>query len=185
MQASSLPDKTLSKAVAGFSFVETVVAVGVSIIFFSGLIYFASTTRVETAKAGNYLRALQIAQETMELVQSAPLAEVMQNRIQIFEGSLIDPQTGQSIEIPINKDAAWQPSTKSYPEQYNNCFFYRKISVSQPAETAQSRFLKTITVEVFWNEGKTPDKIESLGSEPERMRKISLSTMLFDEKEPY
>ena len=35
-----------------FSFVEIIVALSVSIVFFGGLIYFASSTRVETSKAG-------------------------------------------------------------------------------------------------------------------------------------
>ncbi len=65
----------------GFSFIEIIVATGVSLVFFGGLIYFASTTRAETSKAVNYLRALQIAQETIELVQSMPFAEAMQSGV--------------------------------------------------------------------------------------------------------
>lgn len=170
----------------GFSFVEIIVALTVSIVFFGGLIYFVSTTRVQTSKAGNYLRALQIAQETIELIQSTPIADITQSKMQIFEGSLINPQTSKSINIPFNKDSVWQPQTRTYPEQYNNAYFYRKILLD-PIDTtiANARFMRKVSVEVYWNEGKVPDKIDSIGAEPDRMRKLSLATIIFDESEHY
>jgi len=170
----------------GFSFIEIVVAIGVSLVFFGGLIYFASTTRAETSKAVNYLRALQIAQETIELVQSMPFADAMASGVQIFEGSLIDPQTGQSVKIPFHQSSGWQPQTKTYPEQYNNAWFYRKIRIDDlPNSVANARFMRKISVDVYWNESKKPERIESIGAEPDRMRKLSLATLIFDERESY
>lgn len=170
----------------GFSFVEIIIALFVSIIFLGGLIYFASTTRVETSKAGNYLRALQIAQETIELIQSVPVKELSQSKIQLFEGSLVDPDSRKSVQLPFHADSVWQPQTKTYPEQYTNAWFYRKIKL-EPVENSfpNSRFMQKIVVEVYWNEGKAPDKIESIGDEPDRMRKLALATIVFDEGEVY
>ena len=170
----------------GFSFIEIVVAISVSLVFFGGLIYFASTTRAETSKAVNYLRALQIAQETIELVQSMPLADAMQSGVQIFEGSLIDPQTGKSVKIPFHSSSGWQPQTKTYPDQYNNAWFYRKVRIDPvPAGIANARFMRKISVDVYWNESKTPERIDSIDAEPDRMRKLSLATLIFDESESY
>lgn len=171
---------------AGFSFIEIIVATGVGLVFFGGLIYFASTTRVETSKAENYLRALQIAQETIELVQSMPVSEVTGSRVQIFEGSLVDPDTHQSVKIPFHASSGWQPQTKNYPAEYSKAWFYRKIRIAPlPTGMPNARFMRKLTVDVFWNENKTPERIESIGAEPDRMRKLSLSTLLFDESEVY
>lgn len=176
----------MKESTRGFSFIEIIIALTVSVVFFAGLIYFASTTRVETSKAGNYLRALQIAQETIELVQSTPIAELTGNKLQIFEGSLINPATGKSVGIPVHPGSAWQPATKAYPEQYNNAFFYRKVRV-EPVDgsVANARFMRKVSVDIYWNEGKVPDKIDSIGDEPDRMRKLSLATLIFDESEYY
>ncbi|PKL45638.1 MAG: hypothetical protein CVV41_01165 [Candidatus Riflebacteria bacterium HGW-Riflebacteria-1] len=171
---------------SGFSFVEIVVATGVGLVFFGALIYFASTTRVETSKAENYLRALQIAQETLELVQSISLSEATGSGVQIFEGSLVDPNTSQSVKIPFHNSSGWQPQTRTYPAEYSKAWFYRKIRiVPVPAGIPNARFMRKLTVDVYWNENKTPDRIETIGAEPDRMRKLTLSTLLFDESEIY
>lgn len=171
---------------AGFSFVEIIVATGIGLVFFGGIIYFASTTRVQTSKAENYLRALQIAQETIELVQSVSVADAASSKIQIFEGSLVDPSTRQSVKIPFHTSSGWQPQTRTYPEEYTKAWFYRKVSVDKlPAGVPNARFMRKVTVDVFWNESKMPEKIEAIGAEPDRMRKLSLSTLIFDESESY
>lgn len=168
-----------------FSLVEIIIAAGISIIFFSGLVYLATTTRAETSKAGNYLRALQIAQETIELLQAMSSDSLRGNNIQIFEGSLVNPHNGKMITIPVNHQSPWKPETQNYPEQYENAWFYRRIRIDKVTGGSAARFLKNLHVDVYWNEGKKPEKIESLGSEPDRMRKLTLSTLIFDENETY
>jgi len=170
----------------GFSLVEVVVAFAIGLVCFGGLIFFATSTRTETSKAENYLRALQIAQETIELIQSTPFEELTPAKLQMFEGSLVNPATGKSVTLPVHPTAAWQPADKTYSDQYTKSYFYRKIKM-KPVESGipNSRFLKQIIVEVFWNEGKTPDKIEAIGGDPDRMRKLSLPAVVFDEREPY
>jgi len=169
-----------------FSFVEIIVALAVSATFFGGLIYFASTTRLETSKAENYLRALQIAQETIELAQSTPIEELTQDKMQLFEGSLVNPATGKSVRLPFHAASAWQPATKTYPEQYTNAYFYRKIKV-EPVDSSipNARFMRKVIVEIFWNEGKVPNKVDSIGADPDRMRKLSLASVIFNEREYY
>lgn len=169
-----------------FSFVEVIVAFAVGVIFFGGLIYFASTTRAETSKAENYLRALQIAQETIELAQSTPVEELTQRKMQIFEGSLVNPQAGKSVVLPFHAASPWQPQTRGYPEQYTKSYFYRTIKI-EPVETSQpnARFMRKVIVNIFWNEGRVPGKIDSIGSDPDRMRKLSLAAVVFDESACY
>lgn len=170
----------------GFSLVEVVVAFAISLVCFGGLIYFATSTRTETSKAENYLRALQIAQETIELIQSTPFEELTPAKLQMFEGSLVNPATGKSVPLPVHPAAAWHPSTKTYPDQYTKAYFYRKVRM-KPVESGipNARFLREVIVEVFWNEGRVPDKIEAIGGDPDRMRKLSLPAVVFDEREPY
>jgi len=170
----------------GFSLVEVVVAFAIGLVCFGGLIFFATSTRTETSKAENYLRALQIAQETIELIQSTPFEELTPAKLQMFEGSLVNPATGKSVTLPVHPTAVWQPADKTYSDQYTKSYFYRKIKM-KPVESGipNSRFLKQIIVEVFWNEGKTPDKIEAIGGDPDRMRKLSLPAVVFDDREPY
>ncbi|HEY9071172.1 MAG TPA: hypothetical protein VIV61_13020 [Candidatus Ozemobacteraceae bacterium] len=170
----------------GFTFVEIVIATGVALVFFAGLIHFASATGSETSRAENYLRALQIAQETIELVQSMPVGELTDAKLQIFEGSLVDSQTRQSVALPVHPESAWKPVTKKYPEQYTKAYFYRKLRLEPlEGEAANGRFLRKLIVEVFWNEGRVPDKIDAIGGTPDRMRKLALATVLFDEREYY
>lgn len=171
---------------AGFSLIEIVVAVGIAIFFFATIISLTSNTRVSITKATNYLRALELAQETIELLQSSPMGDLMQNKIQIFAGSLVDPHTKKSIPIPMHSDSPWKPKLLSYPEQYDSAWFYRKVKIEPVAASyLNSRFIKKASVDIYWNESKTPTSIETLGAEPDRMRKLSLSTLLFDEKEAY
>jgi len=169
-----------------FSFVEIIVAFAVSAVIFGGLIFFATTTRKETSKAENYLRALQIAQETIELAQSTPIEELTQSKMQIFEGSLVNPQTGKSVSLPFNTASAWKPKNGMYPEQYNKAYYYRKVKI-EPVESSHpnARFMRKVIVEIFWNEGKIPEKIDSIGNDPDRMRKLSLAALVFDEREYY
>jgi len=170
----------------GISFVEILIAFAIAFALFAGIISLTSTTRIETRKAGNYLRALQLAQEAIDLVQSTPSAELLQSKMQIFEGSLINPQTGQSIMIPHHQDSAWQPQTKKYPEQYNNAFFFRKLRLEElDASIPNARFMRKVVADVYWNENKVPEKMESMSSEPDRMRKLSLATLIFVDSEPY
>lgn len=170
----------------GFSFIEIVIASAIGIVFFSGLVYLASTSRVQTTNTGNYLKALQIAQETMELVQSMPVSMLLNKKTQIFEGSLIDPSTQKSIKIPFHPSSTWKPVTKTYPDSYEKAYFYRKVRVeSVKTSVPHARFMKKVAVDVYWNEGKKPSKIDTLGSDPDRMRKISIGTIVFNEGEIY
>lgn len=170
----------------GTSFIEIIIAICISAIFFTGIISLSNFSRVQTSKAKNYLLAMQIAQETMDLIQSMPASQVKNITTQLFNGSLVNPHTKESIEIPMNKDSAWIPQTRFYPYKYKNSYFYRKVRIEQsPENIPNSRFLKKVVVEVFWNEEKKPKIIESISGIPDRTRKISIATIIFDESEFY
>lgn len=169
-----------------FSFVEIIIAFTVAAVFFGGILHFITATRSETSKAERYLRALQIAQETIELAQSTPFEELTGSKMQVFEGSLVNPQTKRSVNLPFHADSPWQPQTKGYSDQYTKAYYYRKVKVDQvDPSTPNARFLRMVTVEVYWNENQVPASLETVAGTPDRMRKLALSAIVFDEKEWY
>lgn len=166
----------------GISFIESVIASVVGVFLFSTIIWFVFSTRVETDKSADYFRALQLAQEAMEWAQATPieiLDEQNQQKLSLFQGSLIDQQTGKSTKIFPSADV-------SYPDQYGPAFFYRQIKVEKVNDSIpNAKFLRQIRVDVFWNEGKAPAKAPATSLEPDRMKKLSLATIVMDENEHY
>ncbi len=163
----------------GFSFVEVLIASVVGAAFFGSILWFVFSTRVETDKSANYFRALQIAQETLEWAQATPIALLNDRQMALLQGSLVDSQTGKSSTI--------LPGVKiSYPDQYRPAYFFRKIHLEEvKGKGARGRFLREIRVEVFWNEGRMPERIEPVGADPDRMKKLTLATLVLDEAECY
>lgn len=170
----------------GFSFVEIVIATGLAVVLFSSIIWLITSTRVETSKSINYLRALQLAQETIDWLQTIPGDQLTPDIVQTFEGSLVDPQSEKSAKIEVNKREGNSGEQFRYPENYCAAWFYRKVSLEKiDQKIPGARFLRKATVQIFWNEGKRPTTLEPLSGNPDRMRKISMSVVLFDEDEYY
>ncbi|MBU1106044.1 MAG: hypothetical protein KKB51_05190 [Candidatus Riflebacteria bacterium] len=170
----------------GFSFVEIVIATGVAAALFGTLIWFITSTRIETSKSVNYLRALQLAQETIDWLHATPADRLTPEILQIFDGSLVNPQSGKSEKIATCKKDNNDAPQLNYPEEYCAAWFYRKVTLEKlDQKLPGARFLRKATVQIFWNEGKQPTKLEPLSGEPDRMRKISMSAVLFDENEYY
>ncbi len=171
---------------SGFSFIEIILATALAASLFAALIWLTTTTRAETGKSVNYLRALQLAQETIDWLNATPAGTLTAERLRLLEGSLVDPQTGKSTGILPGMAADTASSSITYPDDYCPAWFYRKITLAKPEPAYPgARFLRKITVEIFWNEGKRPTTTDSLSENPDRMRKISLSALLLDENEYY
>ncbi len=171
---------------SGFSFIEVILATALAAGLFAALIWLTTTTRAETGKSVNYLRALQLAQETVDWLQATPSGMLTPERLRLFEGSLVDPQTEKSTGILPGTMTRSASSTIAYPDDYCPAWFYRKITLEKPEkEYPGARFLRRVTIEIFWNEGKRPTSTDSLSENPDRMRKISLSALLLDENEYY
>lgn len=175
-----------------FSFVEILVAVFLLVVLVSPLLWMATGSRVETSKAINYLRALEIAQETISWVNGNPLNEKAIQALAAQSGSLVDPATGKSVAVMAGNSPIWSSfpgggSPITYSDQYTNAYFYRKVDIEKVGadESAYGEYLYRVTVNVYWNEGKVPVRIDAPDAEADRMRKISISTMVFDERRPY
>ena len=168
-----------------FSLTEIIVATVVFVAIFTALGLLTSSTRTDTSKSINYLRALQLAQEAIDWVNSAPFSEVTDNNIAFLRGSLVDSSTSKSVKINIGSNGKSSIEKAFYPEDYSKCFYYRTVEIDDLKGIKNNRFLKKITVGVYWNEGKMPKNIETASKEPDRMRKLFLSTIIFNEKEYY
>ncbi len=127
-----------------------------------------------------------MAQEAIDWVNSAPFEEVTEQNIALLSGSLMDSSTSKSVVIPTAPNGNGSIEKPTYPDDYSKCFYYRTVEIEKLDGIPNNRFLKKVTVGVYWNEGKTPKNIENAFSkEPERMRKLFLSTLIFNEKEYY
>ena len=169
----------------GYSLAEVVIATVIFAGIFTGLILLTTSSRTETSKSINYLRALQLAQEAIEIINSSPFEKVTDSNLSFLSGSLIDPATNKSVKILAGNNAKNTISEFNYPDDYTKCYYYRTIKINDLSSIPNNRFLKKITVGVYWNEGKIPNKLESTSGEPDRMRKLELSTIVFDEKAYY
>lgn len=171
---------------SAFSFIEIVITAAIALTSFSAIIFVTSSTRVDIARSVNYMIANEIALETLDLIQSAPFDASLTNKIQIFDGSLVDPNTESSVEIPRAMNSKWNLVSAMYPDQYKRAWFYRRVRFENVgSDITNSRFLHKITVEVYWNEGQKPVRIESLREVPDRMRKVAASSLMFNEREHY
>lgn len=169
----------------GFTITEIVIAVVIFVSVFVGLILMSTSTRTETSKSINYLRALQLAQEAVDWINAAPFSEVTDSNLAFLRGSLVDPSTGESVKLPVGENEKKSISETKYPKDYSKCYYYRTVKIDDIGEIPNSRFLKKVTVGIYWNEGKKPKSIESTSKEPDRMRKLFLSTVIFNNKAYY
>ena len=169
-----------------FTITEIVVATVVFVGLFTTLSLLLNTSRTETSKSINYMRAMQLAQETIDWVNSTPYEKVDNNTLSILNGSLVDSYTHNSVAIPVGENANNTVTDPQYPDDYSKCYYYRTVKVDNLDSVPNGRFLKKVTVSVYWNESKVPKSLVSASSgEPDRMRKIILSTLIFNEKEYY
>lgn len=169
----------------GFTIAEIVIATVIFVVVFTGIFYMSTSTRAETSKSINYLRALELAQEAVDWINAAPFADVNETNLAILSGSLVDSSNGNSIKIPSGDNAKKSIDETKYPKDYSKCYYYRTIKIDNINGMPNNRFLKKITVGIYWNEGKEPKRIETGSGEPDRMRKLFLSTVIFDNKAYY
>lgn len=176
----------------GFSFVEILMAVVVVTIMGIPVMWLLSSSRAETSRAINYLRALEIGHETIEWVQnlsvrSPDFGSFPQNESRSLSGS----SPGEMVTYDLGQNPKWQArmaKSLSYPKQYYPPYFFREIQIEDAvspldknANSTHASFLKRVVVTVSWNEGKVPLKIDR----PDRMRKIVLTTLILDDSRGY
>lgn len=169
-----------------FTVTEIVVASSIFIVIFFALSLLTTTSRTETSKSINYLRALELAQEAVDWVNAAPFDQVNDNNLELLRGSLVSASDNQSVKIPVGNNASsGGVQEPHYPNDYNRCYYYRTVEIEPLNGVPNNRFLKKIVIKIFWNEGKAPNQLEPASGEPDRMNKLILSTIIFNEKEYY
>ena len=171
----------INKNKKAFTLTEIVVATIVFITVFISLSLLTSASRTETSKSINYLRALELAQEAIDWVDNLPFSEVNEDKLRFLEGSLIDSATNNSVTLTPGSNGKNTVNGVKYPDDYTKCYYYRTFEIID----LPSRFIKKVKIGVYWNEGKMPSKIETVSGEPDRMKKLFLSTIVFDEKAYY
>jgi hypothetical protein len=178
--------------VRGFSLVEIIMAVVAVTVMGVPIMWLLSSTRVETSRAINYLRALEIGYESIEWVQALAVDSPDFGTFSQDESrSLSGAKLGELVAYDVGQNPKWQAmmaKSLSYPEQYYSPYFFREIKIEDavsPQEKtpkySHAPFLKRVVVTVSWNEGKVPAKIDR----PDRMRKIVLATLIFDDSQGY
>ena len=165
-----------------FTVTEIIIATAIFTAAFIALITLLSSSKKETSKSTNYLRALELAQEAIDWVNSTPFKEVKDENLELLRGNLVNGKiaTGDNAKNSIT-DA-------KYPDDYSSAFFYRTVTIDPDTEFNEEvrRFLKKVTVGVYWNEGTAPKNLETTeNGVPIRTRKIMLSTIIFNDKAYY
>ncbi|MFZ2957193.1 MAG: hypothetical protein WA705_09905 [Candidatus Ozemobacteraceae bacterium] len=166
---------------SGTTFIEIISAMVFLAIFLGGIFGFLREINVGTGQASAYLRAFELAQEAMTWVGTTPLDAERRKALKGMAGSVHEPQPGRGAAVAIGNHKSFPvtPGEISYPEAYDPYYFYRTIDI-EPVPGKNGLF--EITVTVSWNEGTPPSVIEPVsGSQPERMKKIVLSTLAAEE----
>ncbi len=165
-----------------FTVTEIVLATAIFTAAFIAIIMLLSSSRTETTKSRNYLRALELAQEAIDWVNSVPFKEVKDENLELLRGNLVNGQ------IATNNNAQNSIAEPKYPDEYSNAFFYRTVTIDDDDvfNGDIKRFLKKITVGVYWNEGTVPKNLETTeNGVPNRTRKLELSTIIFNDEAYY
>ncbi len=170
----------------GWGIIEAVLAITAGAVLSIPLLWLYISTRSDTCKAINYLRALEIAQETTEWIQSTPLTQKTIETLTKMSGSLVDPGTGNSALYPTSTNPKWAGDLSSkvdYPDQYKGMYFFRHIDIVPVTGTGvpHGEYLYQVTVTVLWNENQPPAHL----TDPVRAKKVVLSTLVGDERRGY
>lgn len=172
----------------GLSFAEVIISVFVAMVLSIPILLLMTSTRTHTGKAINYLRAIELAHESIEWVHASILNPDTIEKFTGNSGSLVTSDAGgfKSATIPLEANPKWEGNVireLAYHDQYTKCFFYRKVEV-KPATGFPLDYLShlfQVDVTVSWNESKYPDDPQS----EERMHKVVFSTLVCDEKREY
>jgi len=176
----------------GISLAEVVVAVLVVGLSVVPLLWVLSSSKTDTSKAINYLRAMELANEALEWANVALSSKKDFNNSDLsgVGGALI--VSAGSTFVPASIDVAtlsksnpeWVADnllekTLTYSEQYNSAFFYRTIeAIDIPGGFTQG-YLKRVNVTVEWAEGRRPARPDLPGEG--RTKKIVLSALVLVE----
>lgn len=175
------------KAQRGIGFVEVLIAVLIVAASAIPVLYMVTSSRTDTSRAINYLRAVELANEVIEWGQSMRYEDLNVASFSSFVGSLADDSSGSLLPFPVGVAAPANPNWSAdlmaqnlmYSEQYGNAYFFRQVEFEDiPGSiNLNDGMLKKMTVRVKWNEASVPGNIIN----PERDRQVELSVLLLND----
>lgn len=172
----------------GISFVEVLIAVLIAAVSALPVVYMVTSSRTDTSKAINYLRAVELANEVIEWAQGVAFEDLESAGFSTYVGTLADDSTGSITPMQVGAAAPANPNWTSgnfapenlkYSEQYGNAFFFREVEFEDVPGSLNfsDGMLKKMTVRVKWNEGSAPASVYN----SERDRQVELSVLLLND----
>ncbi|MDD3147097.1 MAG: hypothetical protein PHD82_07330 [Candidatus Riflebacteria bacterium] len=173
----------------GMGFVEVMIAVLVVTASAIPIIYMVTSSRTETSRAINYLRAVELANEVIECASAAEFSQVTPTTLSGFRGSISEEFSAGLKTVAVDtvdpENQSWKADSLMamdlhYSEQYNTAFFFREFELTDINESyLRPGMLKKLTVRVKWSEGERP---ANLNVPENRTRQVELSVLLLNEK---
>lgn len=180
--------KTKRFSRAGLGFVEIVIAVLVISACAVPVVYMVTSSRTDTTKAINYLRAVELANEVIEWASIAEFSKLDASTFSAFTGSLVEESAGNVLPVslavaspdnPVWKADNLMAGNLSYSEQYGHAYFFREVEITDVTDSyLQPDLLKKVTVRVKWSEAHRPANINL---PDDRSRQVELSVLLLND----
>lgn len=173
-----------------FSFAEIMVAVSILAACIFPIFYLTNTSRTETTRAINFLRAVELANEVLEWASLAKFEELTEINMTAYTGSMTEVSGGsiQTVILPtsIAENDIWKNDnlvvdSLFYSEQYASLYFYREVTVEDFTSLAgiEPKLLKKITVSVSWSEATQP---KNINNPKDRNRNFKVSMLVANDK---
>ncbi len=176
----------------GFNLIEIMITVVVVAVVAIPLMMVMTSSRKDTAHAINYLRAVELGNEVIDLVHSLKYEKITKDYLNNFLGeSVTDPSDVlktvklKTRDESINKswnDNGFLATDLSYPVQYAQFYFFRTIEVEPDEKDKIDYGFKKVTVKVSWAEVDALKgiKVNDVTSDTkgERNKYIVLSTVI-------
>jgi len=172
----------------GISLVEVLIAVLIVAVSSIPVIYMVTSSRTDTSKAINYLRAVELANEVIEWAQAVKFEDLDEGKFSAFVQTLVDDSSGELKPVPVGvappENANWASGLAAenlmYSEQYCVAYFFREVEFEDiPGSTnLNDGMLKKMTVRVKWNEAAVPSSVHN----SDRDRQVELSVLLINDK---
>ncbi|MBU1107454.1 MAG: hypothetical protein KKB51_12360 [Candidatus Riflebacteria bacterium] len=175
------------KKTQGISFVEVMIAVLIVAVSAVPIFYMVTSSRTDTSKAINYLRAVELANEVIEWAQAVKFDDLNVITFGGVSGTIDDDSTVPVLPGPVRvvppENTNWLgvpfvATDLMYSKQYSNAFFYREIEFEDViSPDFNDGMMKKMTVRVKWNEGVAPTSLYS----SDRDRQVELSVLMLND----
>ena len=179
---------TVSNNKKALGLIEIVIAVVIVIGAGVPILKMVSRSRSETSSSANYLRAMELADETLEWASVVKFKD-LDTAFNAENGSIIEDGGSGLTPVEIRttpaKNENWKNSNffiekQKYSDQYNKAFFYRTIEVENVSSPLiKEDMLKKVTVTIKWIEGRRPSNINV--DNGDRNRQVRLSILVIND----